>query len=167
MILKSIFRFAILLLLQVFILDNVEVGGYLNPFLYVIFILSLPFETPPWLLLLSAFGMGLSVDMFTGSAGIHAAASVFMAFSRPGVINFIASRREFEPGLVPGISDLGFRWYLSYAGILIIMHHSALYFIEVFSFRNLLFTIIRIIFSVILTLSLVIISQYLFRRYKS
>jgi hypothetical protein len=122
----------------------------------------LPFETPGWLLLISAFVMGFSVDVFSNTHGMHTAASVFMAFCRPWVIRMVASPREFEAGIQPGIRDLGFRWFLSYALILTILHHVSLFFLESFTFQEFFTTLIRVVLSTIFTVILVILSQYLF-----
>jgi hypothetical protein len=160
----NIIRFIILIGLQVFILENINLRGYINPYLYVYFILLLPFETPGWLLLISSFLLGFSIDTFIGTMGIHTASSVLMAFSRPLVIKAIPSRKEFEPGMKPSISDLGFIWFFSYAIILIFIHHLALFFLEVFRFTDFFSTLLRVVLSCIFTLLLVIVAQYLFFR---
>jgi hypothetical protein len=87
-----------------------------------------------------------------------------MAFARPLVIKAIPSRKEFEPGMRPSISDLGFLWFFSYSAILILLHHTALFYIEVFRFADFFSTFIRVIFSSIFSLMLAIITQYLFFR---
>jgi len=158
----NIIRFLILVFLQVFILENINLRGYINPYLYVYFILLLPFETPGWLLLISSFVLGFSIDTFLGTMGIHTASSVLMAFSRPLVIKAIPSRKDFEPGMKPSISDLGFLWFFSYSLILILIHHLALFYIEVFRFTDFFNTFLRVVISSFFTLLLVIIAQYLF-----
>ena len=158
----NIIRFLILVFLQVFILENINLRGYINPYLYVYFILLLPFEIPGWLLLISSFALGFSIDTFLGTLGIHTASSVLMAFSRPLVIKAIPSRKDFEPGMQPSISDLGFVWFFTYSLILILIHHLALFYIEVFRFTDFFNTFLRAVLSSIFTLLLVIITQYLF-----
>jgi len=161
-ILMNIFRFVFLVFLQVLILDNINFFGYVNPYLYVYFILLLPFEVPGWLLLASAFALGFSIDIFNGTLGMHTASSVMMAFLRPAVINSIASRKEFEPGMRPSISDLGFQWFFSYAVILVFIHHIVLFYLEVFRFSDFFITLRRVVLSSVFTLLLVILTQYLF-----
>jgi rod shape-determining protein MreD len=161
-ILINILRLCFLVLLQVLILDNINFGGYVNPYFYVYFILLLPFEVPGWLLLISAFVMGFSIDIFEGTLGMHTASLVLMAYLRPAVINSIASRKEFEPGMRPSISDLGFQWFFSYAVILILVHHISLFYIEIFRFADFFITLRRALFSTLFTLLLVILSQYIF-----
>jgi rod shape-determining protein MreD len=161
-VLINIIRFIILVFLQVFILENINLRGYINPYLYVYFILLLPFETPGWLLLMSSFVLGFSIDTFIGTLGIHTASSVLMAFSRPLVIKAIHSRKDFEPGMKPSISDLGFLWFFTYSLILILIHHLALFYIEVFRVTDFFNTFLRVVISSLFTLLLVIIAQYLF-----
>lgn len=158
----NILRFLFLAALQVLILNRIQLGGYLNPFLYVLFILLLPVSTPGWLLLGSAFLMGLSVDVFSETGGIHAAASVLIAFIRPGVLNILTSRQDMETGIEPTISAMGLGWFARYSLTLILIHHLAFFLIEAGSLHNILPLVYRIILSSVFTFVLVIISQYLF-----
>lgn len=161
-ILINILRFIILVPLQVLILDNIHLFGAVNPYLYVLFILLLPFETPGWLMLIISFMTGMTVDLFTGTPGMHAASCVFMAYLRPVVIANIHSKKEFESGMQPGIRDLGIRWFFIYILVLVFIHHVSLFLIESFRFSGLIFTISRASFSTIFTLTLIIITQFLF-----
>lgn len=158
----NIIRFFILLFLQVLILNNINFGGYVNPYLYVYFILLLPFEIPGWLLLFLSFALGFGIDIFTGTLGMHTASSVLMAFARPIVIKTISSSKEYEAGMKPSIIDLGFRWFLTYTIILVFIHHFALFYIEVFRLSGFFNTLVRVIYSTIFTVVLVIITQYIF-----
>jgi len=162
----NISRFIVLILVQVFLLNNIQISGYINPYLYVYFILLLPFETPKWLLLSSAFFLGLGVDIFSDTMGMHAAATVFMAFCRPSILKIVSSHREYVPGIHPTIGDLGFRWFFLYSLILISIHHLVYFYIEVFKFSEFSQTFYRAIISVFFTLLLSIILQYLFYKQK-
>lgn len=166
MVSRNIIRFIFLVLFQVFILNNINLGGYINPYFYVFFILLLPFETPKWLLLMSSFLLGLSVDMFSDTAGLNAAACVFMAFCRPYILGVVSSRQEYEPGIQPIIRDLGFNWFFSYALILVSIHHLLLFYLEVFSFSEFFHTFLRTFLSIAFTMLLLILSQYILYRPK-
>lgn len=161
-IIRNIFRFIILVLLQALIIKNIELGQYINPFLYILFILILPFDTPNWLLLLSCFLLGVSVDMFYDTAGMHAAASVFMAFCRPGVLKFFSPREGYDLNAQPTMQYLGAPWFFSYAGTLTLLHHLVLFYIEVFRFEEFFSTLFRVILSSIFTMLLIAVSQLLF-----
>lgn len=161
----NIFRFVFLVVFQSVILNNIQLGGYINPYLYVLFILLLPFETHNSVLLIMGFLVGLSVDMFSNTMGIHASASVFMAFCRPYVLKLVEPRDGYETETRPTIKSLGLRWFLVYASFLIFAHHIFLFFIEVFRFSEFFITLWRVVLSSILTIILVLLSQFLF--YKS
>ena len=129
-LLNNIFRFIFLVALQVLLLDHIQFGGFINPYLYIFFILLLPFETPKAILLLLAFLLGFTIDIFSNTYGLHAAASVFMAFWRPSILKSISARQEYEPGMRPVLSDQGFMWVFFYSLILISIHHCFLFFFE-------------------------------------
>lgn len=166
-IFTNIILLVLLVLIQGMILDHIQISVYLNPYLYILFILILPFETAKWLLLLSSFILGMSVDVFSNTLGLNTIACLFVAYCRRGVLNLIVSKNEYEPGIRPAIADLGFAWFFSYSAILIIIHHSLLFFLEVFTFNCFLDTLCKIFVSSAATLFLCIISQYIiFKRKK-
>lgn len=164
--LKNIIRFIVLVVLQVIVLDRINFQGFVNPYLYIYFILLLPIDIPKWVLLVSAFLLGLAVDMFSHTPGMHTAATVMMAFSRPFVIKSLSSRGDYEPGIAPGIAEMGFNWFFVYSLVLIFIHHVYLFYLEVFRFSNFFDTLMRAIYSVIFTLILVVLSQFLFYKPK-
>jgi rod shape-determining protein MreD len=162
---KNILFFFTAILIQVLLLDNIQLGGYLNPYFYIIFILLLPFETPRMLLLFSAFLLGFSVDLFNGTPGIHAASSVFMAFVRPFALKNFSPRDGYESGTFPRAHYYGFEWFAKYTVFLVLSHHFFLFFIEAFHLSDLFFTLGRIILSTILTSLIIVLSQFfIFRR---
>lgn len=166
MSLKNIIRFVVLVLLQVLILNHISLGGYINPYLYVLFILWLPFNTNRGILLLSAFLLGFCVDIFSNTPGLNAAATVAMAFVRPFVISMISSNTDFEPGSRPSIKGQGIKWFLSYSILLVLIHHGILFYLEIFRFSEFFSTLLRVALSAVFTLSLVFLAEYLSIRKK-
>jgi hypothetical protein len=161
MTVRNSIRFIGLVLLQVLILNHISLGGYVNPYLYVLFILWLPFSTERWVLLLSAFLLGFSVDIFSNTLGLNAAASVIMAFARPFVISMISTGTDFEPTSRPSIRGQGMRWFLPYAVTLVLLHHFVLFYLEVFRFSEFFPTLLRVLLSSAFTLGLVFLAEYL------
>ena len=159
-------RFVVLILIQVLLLNNIHFLGYINPYIYIIFILLLPFEIKRGTLLVLAFALGLSVDFFSNSLGIHAAATVFAAYFRPGVMSLITSRKEYEPGVEPSITDLGFQWFFMYSLIIVSLHHLILFLLEVFRFSNFFSTLGHSVLNTLFTVLFIILSQYIFYRKK-
>ncbi|MBE0650937.1 MAG: rod shape-determining protein MreD [Bacteroidales bacterium] len=165
-VVKNIFRFFLLILLQVLVLDNVPFHGYIIPYVYVLFILLLPFQTNRSLLLFLAFVTGLVIDAFGNTLGLHAAALVFMAFLRPGVLRFYFPRLEADPNDEPGIAKLGFSGFLRYAFTLILFHQLTLTFLELFSFRHFFNTLYEIGLNAVITTLVVIVLELLFAKRK-
>jgi rod shape-determining protein MreD len=150
-----------LVLLQVLILNNIEISGFINPYFYILFILLLPFETPKWLLLVSAFALGLSIDLFSHTLGMHAFACVLVAYIRPFLLKVIAPREGYDAGTTPGVKYFGLDWFMRYAVIIVFTHHFALFFIETFKFHQFFSTLFRVILSSIFTLIIILLSQLL------
>lgn len=154
--------FILMVLVQVLILNNIQLSGSINPYLYIIFILWLPIELNKIAVMLVSFLLGISVDIFSNTIGMHAAACVFLAFCRPYILQFLAPRDGYEGDQTPGIQDFGIRWFLTYAAIGILLHHIFLFYTEVFRFSDFFSTLGRVLSSALFTLILVVITQ-LFR----
>jgi rod shape-determining protein MreD len=146
-ILRYLFLFLLLLLAQVLVFNNIRFGGYINPYVYLLFVLLLPIDVSGWTLLFSAFFVGLTMDVFQDSLGMHTAATVFMAFCRPAVIRLISVKSDFEPGTVPGIAGQGLAWVATYTLLLVLLHHLPLFFLEIFRFTEFWKTLSRILLS--------------------
>jgi hypothetical protein len=161
-LLVFLFRFIVLLAVQVVVLNNIQFSGFINPFVYIMFIMILPVRIPKTLLLVIAFGTGLIIDMFSNTMGMHAAACVFMAYTRPALLRIMAPRDGYEAESSPSVHQLGFTWFLIYAATLTFAHHLVLFYIEVFRFSEFFSTFLRVIISTVATLLILMISQYLF-----
>lgn len=161
-IIKNIFLFFILILLQVLVLDNMQFSSYINPYLYILFILMLPLDTPKWLVLVASFLIGLGVDIFSDSIGIHAAACAFMGFCRPYVLNIIKPRDGYDFNTQPTIRGMDVRWFITYAGVLVFLHHLVFFYIEIFRPSEFINILTRVLMSTFFTLLLVVLSQLLF-----
>ncbi len=156
---RYLFNFVFFTLIQVLVLNNIQLSGYINPYLYIIFILTLPFETPGWLLLLLGFTSGMVVDIFSNTPGMHASATVFLAFLRPYALRLMAPRDDYQPGSIPTMGYYGFSWFMRYSILLVLAHHLWLFFIEVFSITHFFSTFLRAVSSTFFTMLLIIISQ--------
>lgn len=162
MTINNIIRFIILVAVQVIILNKINFSGYVDPYLYVFFILVLPFSIPRGALLLLGFFTGAVIDVFSHTYGVHAAATTFMAFARPGVIRMVSKKQEYETASAPGISEMGLRWFYFYSLVLILLHHTVLFVLEAFSLDHLILLAYRIVLNAVVTLALVFIVHYLF-----
>jgi rod shape-determining protein MreD len=162
----NLLRFLALTLAQVMVLDNIHLHGLFSPYLYPLFILLLPLQTSAWLLLLLGFLSGWTIDFFSHSGGVHASATVLIAFLRPLMLGMIKPAAGYLPEDRPTISSQGFLWFFTYCSILIFIHHLWLFIIETFSFRQFIFVIEKIAVSSVVSIALIIILQFLFYRRK-
>ncbi len=151
--------FILLILFQGLILNNIGFGGYVVPFLYVFFILVLPFETPNWMVLLLGFVLGIFVDSFTSTLGMHTSATVFMAFCRAYLLKLVEPRGGYEFNSKPNVQLMGVTWYLLYASILVFLHHIFLFYIESFKLTQFFYTFGRALSSTFFTMILILIVQ--------
>jgi len=161
---KNIVLFFVLVLLQVLVLNNIQLSGYLNPYLYILFIILLPFETPGWLVLILGFLLGFSIDIFSNTLGINAAATVAMAFARQHLLRSLAPRGGFELNSSPNIHTNGIWWFVKYSFSLIIIHHIYLFYLAVFSFQFFFKTLFLSILNAIVTCGIIVLSQYVSRK---
>jgi rod shape-determining protein MreD len=160
LIAQNIARFIIVILFQVLVMDNVMINGYMVPYVYLLFILLLPFETPRWLVLLSGFALGLSIDLLEHTLGMHTAATVLVAYARPYLLELLAPRDGYEPDTFPRIHYYGFTWFLKYTVPIVLLHHLTLFYLEVFQLQDFLSTLLRVILSSTLSVSTIVLSQY-------
>jgi hypothetical protein len=158
----NIIRFILLILFQVLILDNINLGGFINPYFYIYFILLLPFEISGWLLLLLSFLLGAGIDIFINTLGLNISACLVIGFARPYIIRSISAGSDSLIGDSPSIKNQGLKWFLYYAISMIMIHHFVLFYLEAFRFTEFFLTFFRMVLSSLFTLLLVMISEYLF-----
>ena len=165
-IIYNIIRFILVVFIQVFLLKNISVYHVATPYFYILFILLLPFDTPNILLFLLAFILGLTIDAFYDTPGLHATASVFLAYVRIIFISITVQKEGFDNEPEPTLGIMGFRWFFLYALILTFLHHFFLLNLESFHPSQILFTTTRAIFSTLFTVILILISGLMFYKKK-
>ncbi len=158
-----IIRFLGLLALQVLVLNNFQIFGFLNPKVYILFILLLPQKTNKALTYILAFALGLAIDMFENSGGIHASATLFLAFIRPALFSLIASTGNSEIKELD-IKNLGFKKFIIYISTATFLHHLWLFTLEAFSFRNYYLVLYETVISSVFSILLMLIIELLFNR---
>ncbi|MEN8201891.1 MAG: rod shape-determining protein MreD [Bacteroidota bacterium] len=159
-VIRNIVRFLVVILFQVLVMDNVMINGYMIPQVYLLFILLMPFETPRWVQLISGFLLGMGIDLFLHTPGMHTFATVAVAFIRPYFLNLLAPRDGYEPDSFPRIHYYGLLWFLKYTLIIVLIHHFVLFYLEIFQLKDFLPTLLRVILSSILSTSTIVLSQY-------
>ena len=155
-------RFLVLLLAQVFLFNNIDFLGFINPYVYILFILLYPVNSNQLLFLLVSFFLGLSIDIFSDSGGIHAASCIVIAFLRPSILKF-SFGVSYEYNNVK-VSNTPFGSRLTYFFLLVIIHHLVLFNLEVFNMSHTLFVLKLTLFSSIFTTLVCMIFMILFSK---
>lgn len=157
----NILRFVLLLLAQILVFSNVNFSSFINPYVFPLFILLLPFETPRWLLMLIGFAAGLTLDIFLGSAGMHAAACLLVGYLRPFLINIITPKgTEFE--ISPQLYAQGPTWFAIYIGITMSIYLTFYFLIEEATFMNFFLLLVKIILSTLFSTGAILTLLFLF-----
>lgn len=161
-LLVHIIRLIIFVLAQGLIFGQLEFGAGIHPMIYPLFILMLPFEISPLLLMLLAFITGISVDFFMNTFGIHASAAVLVAYIRPELYRLFAPRDGYDVLKEPTASEYGYKWFLYVAGIAMIIHHLWFFLLEHFNWSDWLIILQKTFLSVLVTMFILVIIQILF-----
>jgi rod shape-determining protein MreD len=170
--LRNFLRFWLIIAVQV-LLNKItlrwwsEPAGFpvFVPLIYPLFILLLPFETPIWMSMLIGAVTGFMVDSLTNTGGMHAAATILIAYLRPNVLVALLPRAlEDYPGQSPNVKNMGWAAFLTYAGFLILLHHATYFTIEMWSFSNILMLLLKIAASAVTSMLFVIGYLLLFTR---
>lgn len=169
---KNILRFFVIVILQVLILNRITLhwfpvpaGALFIPSIYPLFILLLPFETPVWALLLCGFFMGVTVDSFMTTAGMHACAAVLMAYLRTNVLNALMPRNLSEYiNQQPSIKNMGWMPFLVYSGFLLLIHHIVYFTIETWSSASIGSLLLKIAASFVTSMVFILVYILLFTR---
>ncbi|MFD2203925.1 rod shape-determining protein MreD [Shivajiella indica] len=156
--------FILYLIVQVVLLKNMVVFGTSFCFLYVFFILLLPIEMKTIPVMLISFAMGMGVDLFYDTIGIHTASLVATAFIRNTWLNILTPTGGYDENLNPSLLNMGMGWYVTYSLPLILLHHTLFFFIESLGTNLFLPVVQKIIGSAIFAFLMSIIVQLLFYR---
>lgn len=139
--------FAAAVLLQVFLFDNLSISIYFCPLVYIAFVLLLPMDTPPAVLLLSGLALGVVTDCAMGAAGVNTIATLFLAFVRPWVLRLFTGRDDAREGGVPSPERMGGRKFVQYLAAAVVLHHAIFFPLEALSWNHLPHTLLRIVVS--------------------
>ena len=157
---KYILQLPLLLLVQVYILNEVLFASYINPFLYLILIIIMPFKTPKWYLLVYAVSCGLLIDVFSGNLGIHSTACLILAIIKNPISKITIPHIIIEENHELTVQKTGGKSFLLFSFILIFMHHLILFVLEHASFDFHIF--LKVLLSTIITTIIIAITQLFF-----
>lgn len=147
---QNIVRFFLLVLMQVIVFNNMHLFGYINPYPYILFIILYPVNSSRYGLLLWSFLLGLTLDTFSDSGGIHTASCLISAYYRHNLFK-ISFGLSYEYQTIK-IQSSPLKNQIVFIGLLVLIHHFVLFSLEAFSFKLLGSALLKVLFSGIFTL---------------
>lgn len=171
--LRNFLRFCFIVLIQVLILNKITLRWWSQPagfpvfipYVYPLFILLLPFETPVWALLVLGFFAGLTIDSYANTAGMHACATVLIAYLRTNVLNALLPKNLSEyASQSPSVKNMGWMPFLVYSSFLIVLHHAVFFSVELWSVSNIAYLLLKILASSVTSVLFIIVYLLLFTR---
>ena len=134
-------------LLQIFLIDNISLGIYFHPLIYVAFVILLPLGMQPvWVVLLSAM-LGLTMDVMTGMCGLNVIATTATGFARIAIIGFTSGQNTGVDDTIPALYRLPQKNLLTYIISMVLMHSIIYFVMESLSMAHLFHTLLRVIVS--------------------
>ncbi len=160
-LLNNLARFILLLAAQILLFNNINFLGYINPFPYILFIILYPVNGNKYGLLAASFLLGLLMDMFLNSGGVHATSCLVLAYFRPAIFKF-SFGLSYEYQTVR-LNDVVTPERFSFLLIAVILHHVILFILEIFTFNFFFNIIIRTLVSTVFTLIISLLIIYLIK----
>ena len=151
--------FVVFVLLQVLVMNNIHLFGIITPFIYLYTILKFPVDMTRSSVIFISFLLGLIIDIFSNTFGMHAAACTFIGFIRTPLLWRFVDMREVTEGSVPSYKSFGYAKFIQYAFIMVVIHHTTLFIIEAFSFFQPGVIIVHILSSILFTSLLILIIE--------
>lgn len=163
-LLTNILRFVLLLAVQILIFNNMTFLGFIIPLPYILFIILFPVNGNKSGLLLASFLLGIIMDVFSNSGGIHATACLILAYFRPSLFKF-AFGVSYEYQTIK-LNDVLTPERFSFIALAVLIHHFILFLLEAFQVSFFLDLLIRTLLSAVFTIISCIIIIYLIKPHK-
>lgn len=157
-----IIRFIALVIAQALLFNNINFLGYINPYIYIMFIALFPVKNNRLIIIFLSFFLGLAIDLFSDTGGIHAAACVFIAYIRPILLKF-SFGVIYEHQTIK-FNTVEFGEKLTYLTLLTFIHHFVLFYLELFSASKIILVLQKTVFSSIFTILLILIITVIFSK---
>jgi hypothetical protein len=163
---RNTIRFVLFILVQYYVLFQIRpLHQFVVPYIYYLYVLWLPFSMGRMSLMLVSFLFGLTLDYFTQTPGLHAAACVMIAYLRSFVVNILIPQEGAEQNYKsPSPVSMGWAPYAVYVLVLTLLHHIYLVLLEWLQFGSFLFFLGKVLATTGISLMLVLITELLFFR---
>ena len=151
---KQIGRYIVVMLLQVLLFDQLQLLGVCHPYIYVLCLLMMPITLPHSADMIIGAVVGLIMDIFCNSLGVHTASCIFLMFIRPYVVGALVNDKDRLNEQI-SLRALGIEALFKYVVILVVVHHLMVFLLAAWSWSHIGFILIETIVSSIITISII------------
>ena len=163
--LKSTLRFVVLLILQVLVLNHFNLFGFINPMVYIVWVILFPIQKDKSLVLILSFLLGLAIDFFSDSGGINAAATLFIAYTRVPILNMVLGKSDFDYVLF-NIKSIPTIKAITYISLITFIHHFIIFGLEFYSLSAILSILSNTFITGLFTITIIVLGIHLFSKQK-
>ena len=162
---KNILWFLGIIFIQIFFIDALDFGklsSFFSPVIISFFVLKQRLNTSMFKLLITAFFLGIIIDIFRNSLGLNTTIILLVAYLKPTFLYFISSNEDFEKELELNMFNIGIVRFLMFFGVSIFCYHQLFFLLEQFSFQNFFSLFLKSLINTIVALLFLIFLQYIF-----
>lgn len=152
---KQIGRYVLVMLLQVLLFDQLQLLGVCHPYIYILCLMMMPITLPHSADMIIGAVVGLIMDIFCNSLGVHTASCIFLMFIRPYLIGAIVNDKDRLNEQI-SLRTLGMEALLKYVIILVVVHHLMVFLLAAWSWSHIGFVLLETLVSSIITISIII-----------
>ena len=152
---KQIIRYIVVMILQVLLFNQLQLLGVCHPYVYLLCLLMMPITLPHNVEMLIGAVVGLVMDIFCNSLGIHTASCILVMFIRPYLLGALVNEKDRLNEQI-SLRSIGFEAFLKYIVILVVVHHLAVFALAAWSWSHFGFVLLETLVSSILTILLII-----------
>lgn len=156
-----IVQLILIFLAQIIIFNSLQFSTIVYIMIYPLFLMLMPFNIGVITGMGIGFIYGLIIDYFSNTFGLHASACILVMYLRPAILKAISPKNGYDPILIPSIRDMGYFWFLYYAGIILFIHHTWFFLLEYFSFTYIFTVLLKTIASLLFSIFFMVIWQFL------
>ena len=152
---KQIGRYIVIMLLQVLLFNQLQLWGACHPYVYILCLLMMPISLPHSVDMLIGAGVGIIMDIFCNSLGVHTASCILIMFIRPYLIGAIVNDKDRLNEQI-SLRSIGMEAMIKYVVILVIIHHLTVFSLAAWSWHHIGFILLETIVSSIVTIVMII-----------
>ncbi|MEK6546927.1 MAG: hypothetical protein AABZ56_01285 [Bacteroidota bacterium] len=129
--------------IQILFLRDIAIANVAFCFIYTWFLVKAPMQTNPLLLLLGSMAVGWLIDIFYNTHGMHAFASVLVAWLRPVYFRILTPANGYDERSSISLAEMKWLWFFPYLFLMLMSHHLLLFLLEAGDWTLIGFSILK------------------------